>query len=188
MNPIPNDVALIIVYCGVALIGLALVGGAIVSLLRSFTPGRQPRPRATSTPPASRSSHRATSYSLGLGAAVFGLTGLAGSLLFQLEPATGVIVSLGMGLVVGFVALVILAGRPAPGLKDSMIPGFDVTGLRAEVVIAIPPGGLGEIALQHNKGQVNLGARSATGGPVAAGTLVVIERVANHVAIVSRVD
>jgi hypothetical protein len=188
MNAFNTSTALSLVYCGVALIGLILIGGAILSLLRSFTPGQQSRPRSTSSPPAPGKAHRATSYSLGLGAAVFGLTGLLANLVLHLQPATGVIVSLAMGLIVGFIALTLLVDRRAPGIEDSAILGFDPAGLRAEVVIAIPPGGLGEIALQHGASRVNLGARSATGRSIATGTPVVIERISNHVAIVSPLD
>lgn len=181
MNGILSGTALILVYSGVGLIGLALIGGAIFSLLRSFTPGRQTRPQGATHPLFSR----AVTYSLGLSAAVFGVAGLVAHLLFHTAPATGILIALGLGLVVGFIALAILVYLPARGRVEEELIDFDATGRRAEVVITIPVNGLGEVALRQGAKHVNLGARSATGRPIPSGTMVVIERVTKRVAVVS---
>ena len=181
MNTVLSGTALVLVYSGVGLIGLALIAGAIVSLLRSFTPGRQTRPQGATHPLFSR----AVTYSLGLGAAVFGVAGLVAHLLFHVERATGILIALGLGLLVGFIALAILVYLPARGRVEEELIDFDAAGRRAEVVIAIPVNGLGEVVLGEGAERVNLGARSATGRPIPSGTTVVVERVTKRVAVVS---
>lgn len=181
MNGILSGTALVLVYSGVALVGLALIGGAIISLLRSFTPGRQTRPQGATRPLVSR----AVTYSLGLGAVVFGLAGLAAHWLWRVAPTTGILVALGLGLLAGFIALVLLVYLPARGRVEEELLDFDAAGHRAEVVIPIPVNGLGEVALGEGAARVNLGARSATGRPIPRGTVVVIERVTKRVAVVA---
>ena len=176
-----SNTALIIVYSGVLLVGLALIGGAIFSLLRSFTPGSQARPSGADNPLLSR----AGGYSLGLAAAVFGAAGLVALLLFRLEAATSVIVALGIGLVAGLIALALLVILPSRGRTEEALLDFDAAGRRAEVVIPIPVNGLGEVTFRNGKERINLGARSAAGRPIAPGTTVVIERVTKRVAVVS---
>lgn len=184
MNGIFSNTALILVYSGVLVIGLALVGGAIISLLRSFTPGRQARPKGTTSPLLSR----AAGYSLGLGAIVFGLTGLIVQLLFRLDPGTGVIVSLAAGMIVGLIALGLLVYLPSRGRAEEALVDFDATGRRAEVVIAIPAHGLGEVTFRNGQDVINLGARSAAARPITRGAIVVIERVTKRIAVVSPID
>jgi hypothetical protein len=181
MNTVLSGTALVIVYSGVALVGLALIGGAIVSLLRSFTPGRQTRPQGATRPIVSR----AVTYSLGLGATVFGIAGLVAHLLLRLQPVTGILIALGLGLLVGFIALVVLVYLPARGQVEEELLDFDAAGRRAEVVIPIPVNGIGEVVLREGPERVNLGARSATGMPIPSGTVVVIERVTKRVAVVT---
>lgn len=181
MNGWPSNTALVVVYFGVLAIGLALIAGAIVSLLRSFTPGSQKRPAGTTHPLLSR----AGGYSLGLGAAVFGAVGLLGLLLFKLAPNTSVVVALGFGLVVGFIALALLVYLPSRGKVEEALIDFDAAGRRAEVVIPIPAAGLGEVTFVNGAERVHLGARSATGRAIPAGAAVVIERVTKRVAVVS---
>jgi hypothetical protein len=176
-----SNSALVLVYIGVLVIGLALIGGAIVSLLRSFTPGQQSQPGGK----AGSGLSRVTTYSLGLGAAVFGAVGLIAHFVFQADPATGVIWSLGIGLLAGFIALALFFYRPSRSGVEEAILDFDAAGRRAEVIIAIPSNGLGEIAFHNGGERINLGARSATGRPIGRGALVVIERVSNHIAVVS---
>ena len=181
MNGISANVALVIVFVGVLLVGLALVAGAIISLLRSFTPGRQSRPAAASPPLVSR----AAGYSLGLGAVVLGVVGLIALLLFDATPETSILVGLGVGLAVALIALILLVYWPSRGQAQEALIDFDATGRRAQVVIDIPPNGLGEITFHNGQERVNLGARSAAGLPIAQGMPVVIERVTRRVAVVS---
>ncbi len=181
MDELFSNNALIIIYIGVLLVGLVLVAGAIVSLLRSFTPGRQSRPQPASRPVVSR----AATYSLGLGAIVFGGAGLIAQLLFRLEPATGVIIALGLGLVVSLIAMALLAWLPARGRALEALIDFDATGRRARVVIPIPANGLGEITFRNGDEVVNLGARSSFNQSIAVGETVVIERVTQRIAVVT---
>ena len=145
MNEISANIALVIVFVGVLIVGLALVAGAIISLLRSFTPGRQSRPAAASPPLLSR----AAGYSLGLGAAVLGVVGLITLLLFDATPETSILVGLGAGLAVALVALILLVYWPSRREVEKALIDFDATGRRAQVVIDIPPNGLGEICLLY---------------------------------------
>lgn len=179
-NGMLTNTALIIVYSGVLVIGLALIGGAIVSLLRSFTPGSQTRPPGA----AGHLITRATTYSLGLGAAVFGAVGLVVELAFRASPTAGILWALGLGLLTGIIALGLLVYWPSRGQVEEALIDIDATGRQAEVVIAIPGHGLGEVALRDGARQINLGARSATGQPISNGAAVVIERVTNHIAVV----
>lgn len=181
MNGILSNTALIIIYSSLIVIGLGFVMGAIVSLLRSFTPGSQSRPAGASSPLISR----AWGYSLGLGAAVFGAVGLLLLLVFDVESATSILVSLGVGLIVGLIALTLLVYLPSRGKAEEALIDFDATGRRADVVISIPPNGLGEVTFRNGQERVNLGARSANGQPIGTGAVVVIERVTNRVAVVA---
>ncbi len=184
MDGILFNPALLIVYSGVLLIGLVLAGGAIFSLLRSFTPGHQSRPKDAARPPLSR----AAGYSLGLGAIAFGAAGLILELFFDPDPATGVIVALAAGMITGLVALSALSGLSSSSPTDEALLKFDATGRHATVVIPIPAGGLGEITFREGQETINLGARSAAGRSIAKGTAVIIERVSYHVAVVSPLD
>ncbi len=176
-----SNTALVLVYGGVLLIGLLLIGGAIVSLLRSFTPGSQARPVSAAGPGFSR----ATTYSLGLSAAVFGGVGLIAQLIFHVDPQTGVLLALAVGLVAGFIALALLVYLPSRGRVEEALIDIDVSGRHAEVVIAIPGNGLGEVVFRDGAERINLGARSATGRPIEEGVIVVIERVTKRIAVVS---
>lgn len=181
MNSNFSNSVLIVVYIGVLVIGLILIGGAIISLLRSFTPGRQTQPKRPPSPLFSR----AGGYSVGLGAAVFGAAGLLALLLFRVDPGNSVLWALGVGLVAGFVAMALLVYLPTRGQAMEALIDFDATGRRATVVIAIPANGLGEVAFRDGREQVNLGARSADGRAIAEGAIVIIQRVTNRIAVVA---
>jgi hypothetical protein len=77
---------------------------------------------------------------------------------------------------------------PSRGRAEEALLDFDATGRRAEVIIAIPANGLGEVAFPNGEERVNLGARSAGGQPIVAGATVVIERVTRRIAVVSPLD
>ncbi len=184
MNGLSSNTALIIIFASLLVVGLAFVLGAIVSLLRSFSPGRQSHPAGSTSPLISR----AWSYSLGLGAAVFGAAGLFLLLVFRLQQATSVLVALGLGLIVGLLALAVLVYLPSRDNIWDPLLDFDAGGHRAHVVIPIPANGLGEVTFRHDEERINLGARSANGLPIGKGAVVVIERVTKHVAVVSILD
>lgn len=176
-----SNTALVFIYGGVLSLGLAFITIAIISLLRSFSPGSQTRPKGSPHPLFSR----ATTYSLGLGMAVFGGVGLLVVLLLRLDPVAGILVSLGAGLIVGLIALGLLVYLPSRGKAVEALLDFDATGRRAEVIINIPGNGLGEVSFRNGRERIKLGARSATGQPISAQTSVVIERVTMRVAVVS---
>lgn len=180
-NGILSDTGLVFVYGGMLTLGLALIAGAIISLLRSFTPGSQNRPQNSSHPLF----NRATTYSFGLGAAVFGAAGLLAVILFRLDPVVGILISLGLGLLAGLIALGILVYLPSIGRAEEKLIDYDVAGRRAKVIITIPGNGLGEVVFLDGKKQINLGARSTTGLPIEKGATVVIERVTKRVAVVT---
>lgn len=181
MNGILSNTALVLVFSGVLIVGLALVAGAIISLLRSFTPGSQSRPAGASHPLLSRGG----GYSLGLGAAVFGAVGLITLLAFDRSPTTSIFVALGVGLVVELIALALLVYLPSRGKAEEALIDFDATGRRAQVVIGIPANGLGEVTFRNGRDPINLGARSAAGIPIDKGTTVIIERITKRVAVVA---
>lgn len=176
-----SNTALVLVYGAVLTLGVLLIVGAIISLLSSFTPGKQDRPRGAAHPLFSR----ATTYSLGLGAVVFGTAGLLGVLVFHLDPVTSILTALGAGLLVGLAALGLLVYLPSRGRDEETLIDFDAAGRRARVVIPIPGNGIGEVTFRDGEKAINLAARSTSGQPIDEGTAVVIERVTHRVAVVS---
>lgn len=176
-----SDTALVLVYGAVLTLGALLIVGAIISLLSSFTPGKQDRPRGVAHPLFSRS----TTYSLGLGAVVFGVAGLLGVLVFHLDPVTSILTALGAGVLVGLVALGLLIYLPPRDRDEEKLIDFDAAGRRARVVIPIPGNGVGEVTFRDGEKAINLAARSTSGQPIDEGTVVVIERVTHRVAVVS---
>lgn len=181
MKGILPNTALIFVYGGVLTFGILLIVGAIISLLRSFTPGHRNRSRGATHPLFSR----ASTYSLGLGAVVFGGVGLLIALLFRPQPATGLLIALGAGLLVGLIALGLLVYLPSREQAEESLINFDAAGRQATVVIAIPDNGVGEVTFRNGEQAINLAARSAAGRPITKETVVVIERVTHRVAVVS---
>lgn len=180
MSALLSNSALLVVYGLVLVVGLALIGAAVVSLLRSFTPGRQAATGQAST----HRLNRAATYALGLGATVLGAVGLLALLAFRVDPAASVLWSLGAGLVATLaaqLALVWLSGRD--GAAETAL-AVDADGRVARVVIPIPANGLGEVAYRDGGEMVNLGARSVTGQAIPQDASVLIERVTNRVAVV----
>ena len=170
---------LLVVYGGALAVGLAFIALAVVSLLRSFTPGSQ----ATSDG-RGRRLNRALTYSLGLGAAVLGGVGLLALLLLRLSPGASLAWALGAGLVVGALAEIILVYLPNRRRLEEAGIAIDADGREARVVIPIPASGLGEVAYQDGAETIHLGARSTTGQPIGRDSRVTIERVTRRVAIV----
>jgi len=184
MNGTWSGAALVIVFGLVLSIGLALMGAALLSLLRGFSAGNRARPPGNT----GRLLARATVYSLGLGAVVFGGVGLIARLLLRAEPAASVLWSLGLGLLVAFAAQAVLVYLPNRGRVEEAVVAIDAEGREARVVIPVPADGLGEVAYRDGTGVVNLGARTAAGQPIPQGEIVRIERVVNRVAIVRPVS
>jgi membrane protein implicated in regulation of membrane protease activity len=179
MSSFLSTSVLLVVYGGALAVGLGLIGLAIVSLLRSFTPGSQ-----ASTAGRGRRLNRALTYSLGLGAAVLGAVGLLALLVFRLSPAASLLWAAGAGLVAGALAEILLVYLPNRRQQEETTLAIDADGREARVVIPIPASGLGEVAYQDGAETIHLGARSATGQPIGRDSQVRIERVASRVAIV----
>lgn len=172
--------ALSVVYIGILVVGLLLVGSSLVSLARSFTAGSQAGTRADT----GRSLLRAAGFSLGVGAIVFGVVGLLLELVVAMPPQSSILWALGAGLAVGFMTQILLVWRAGRRTLEEEEIDIGATGREADVIIAVPAAGLGEIAYDDANGPIHLGARSATGRPIELGTRVVIERVSRRVAIV----
>lgn len=169
---------LLAVY-GVALaVGLALIAAAVFSLLRSFTPGRQPAAEGQS-----RRLNRGATYAAGLGVAVLGGVGLL-ALALRAAPDLSLWSALGLGLLAGLVAALLLVYVPNRRRREEAAVAIEADGREARVVIAIPASGLGEVVYEDGGEPVHLGARSATGRAIAADNRVRIERVAGRVAVV----
>jgi membrane protein implicated in regulation of membrane protease activity len=179
MSSFLSNSVLLAIYGGALAVGLALIGLAVVSLLRSFTPGRQ-----ASSDGRGRRLNRALAYSLGLGAAVLGAVGLLALLVFRLSPLPSVWWALGAGLVAGALAEIILVYLPNRRRVEEATIAIDADGREARVVIPIPASGLGEVTYQDGAETIHLGARSATGQPIGRDSRVRIERVSRRVAIV----
>lgn len=179
MSSLLSNSVLLIVFGGALVAGLALIGLAVVSLLRSFTPGSQ-----AASGGRGRRLNRALTYSLGLGAAVVGGVGLLALLALRLSPAASLVWALGAGLVVGALAEIILVYLPNQRQAEESGIAIDANGREAQVVIPIPASGVGEVTYQDGAQTIHLGARSATGQPIGRGSRVRIERVTRRVAIV----
>jgi hypothetical protein len=176
--------ALTFVYLGVLVLGLLLMGSSLVALARSFTAGSQSRAQSN----VGFTLLRAAGFSLGVGALAFGVVGLLTELSFGMSPASSVIWSLAAGLIIGFGAQIILVWWSLRRKGEELEITYNVAGQAAEVIIAIPADGLGEITFQDDEGLIHLGARSASGQPIAPGMTVIIERVTRNVAIVRQAD
>ena len=179
MSSFLSHSVLLVVYGGALAVGLAFIGLAVVSLLRSFTPGSQ-----AAADGRGRRLNRALTYSLGLGAAVLGGVGLLALLVLRLSPAASLAWALGAALVAGALAEIILVYLPNQRRQEEAGIAIEADGREARVVIPIPASGLGEVVYQDGAETIHLGARSATGQPIGRDSRVRIERVAGRVAIV----
>jgi hypothetical protein len=176
--------ALTFVYLGVLLLGLLLMGSSLVALARSFTAGSQAHAQSD----VGFSLLKAAGFSLGVGALVFGMVGLLTELSLGMSPTSSVMWSLAAGLIIGFATQIILVWRSVRREEEELEITYDVAGQAAEVIIAVPADGLGEIVFRNDEGLIHLGARSASGRPIAPGMTVIIERVTRNVAIVRQAD
>ena len=179
MSSFLSHSVLLVIYSGALLVGLVLIGLAVVSLLRSFTPGSQ-----AANEGGGRRPNRGLAYSLGLGAAVLGAIGLLTLLVLRLSSQVTLVWALGGGLVVGALAEILLVYLPNRRQVAETAIAIDADGREARVVIPIPASGLGEVVYQDGAETIHLGARSATGEPIGRDSRVRIERVARRVAVV----
>jgi hypothetical protein len=114
----------------------------------------------------------------------FGLTGLITHLWLEMEPIPSILWATGVGLVFGGLAQVIFIYVLSPSKSSHISLERDAIGREAEVIVAIPLDGLGQIAFTNVSGRMKLGARSVTGKKIRTGELVTIKKIVGRVAIV----
>ncbi len=115
--------------------------------------------------------------------AVRGGVGLL-ALALRAAPDLSLWAALGLGLLVGLVAALLLVYVPNRRRREEAAVAIEADGREARVVIAIPASGLGEVTYDDGDEPVHLGARSATGRAIAVDSRVRIERVAGRQAVV----
>lgn len=123
-------------------------------------------------------------FSAAVFGSAFGLTGLITHLWLEMEAIPSVLWATGVGLLFGGVAQVFFLYVLSPSKSSHFSLERDTIGNEAEVTVAIPSDGLGQISFTNVSGRVGLGARSGTGKEIATGTLVIIKKVVGRVAIV----
>jgi membrane protein implicated in regulation of membrane protease activity len=64
------------------------------------------------------------------------------------------------------------------------ITAAGILGRSARVIVPIPPGGVGQIRIQSGEELIDKVARSRSGGPVAANSIVIVEEVLGEIVIV----
>ncbi|MBP6822132.1 MAG: hypothetical protein KA368_11355 [Acidobacteria bacterium] len=67
---------------------------------------------------------------------------------------------------------------------SSSVSAFDLVGRIAQVTVAIPPGGIGQICCRLGEERIEKLARTKTGDEIKTGTMVVISEVADEAVIV----
>lgn len=123
-------------------------------------------------------------FVLAMFGAAFGLTGLITRLYFEMDPLPSILWSTGVGLVVGVLAQVLFLYVLSPSKSSHYSLKEDAKGREAEVIITIPPDGVGTIAFDNVSGRVTLGARSANNSEIKRGAFVTIDRITGRVAVV----
>jgi hypothetical protein len=127
-------------------------------------------------------------FALAMFGAAFGLGGLVTRIWFEMEALPSMAVATGVGLVVGLLAQLAFIYILSPSRSSHYSLEKDAIGREADVTISIPSVGIGQIAFNNISGRVNMGARSASGEPIAAGASVTIERVIGRIALVRPAD
>lgn len=123
-------------------------------------------------------------FVLAMFGAAFGLTGLITCLYLDMEPLPSILWSTAVGLIVGVLAQALFLYVLSPSKSSHYSLQDDAKGREAEVIITIPPDGVGTIAFDNISGRVTLGARSATNEEIQRGAFVTIERITGRVAVV----
>jgi membrane protein implicated in regulation of membrane protease activity len=116
----------------------------------------------------------------------FGGLGLIATQLLGIpEPASLFFAAIGAALIAGgmfmFYSRVLVAGQ-----GSSAVQLGELKGKKAEIIIPIPKGGMGQVALVSKGTRTTWSARSVDGNPVPSGTVVTIEAVTGNTIIVSR--
>lgn len=106
------------------------------------------------------------------------------SLLLGLGVVAGSLLGLAGGIALG--AAVFWFGRMLFRQQaSSSVSAHQLIGRLAEVTVAIPPGGIGRILCRLDAERVEKLARSQNAAPIALGTKVIIEEIAEEMVIVS---
>jgi len=125
-------------------------------------------------------------FSAAVFGSAFGLTGLITHLWFEMEAIPSIIWATGVGILFGGVAQALFIYVLSPSKSSHFSLERDTIGREAEVTVAVPIDGLGQISFSNVSGRVGLAARSGTGKEIPTGTLVIIKKVVGRVAIVEQ--
>ena len=123
-------------------------------------------------------------FSAAVFGSAFGLTGLITHLWLDMEPIPSILWATGVGIIFGGAAQAFFLYVLSPSKSSHFSLERDSIGKEAEVTIAVPSDGLGQISYTNVSGRVRLGARSETGKEIHTGSLVIIKRIVGRVAIV----
>jgi len=127
-------------------------------------------------------------FSLAMFGTAFGMVGLITRLWYNMDPIPSLLWATGLGVVIGGAAQALFIYVLSPSRSSHFSLQDDAIGREAEVITGIPAHGLGEIAFNNVSGRVKLGARSASGEPIASGKVVVIKRIVGRVAFVQSTE
>lgn len=127
-------------------------------------------------------------FALAMFGAAFGLTGLVTRLWFEMDALPSIAWATTVGLLFGVVAQAFFLYVLSPSKSSHFRLADDAVGREAQVIVTVPPDGLGTIAFDNVSGRVTLGARSATGKAIHNGETVRIESVSGRVASVRPVE
>jgi membrane protein implicated in regulation of membrane protease activity len=116
----------------------------------------------------------------------FGGLGLIATQLLGIpEPASLFFAAIGAALIAGgmfmFYSRVLVAGQGSSAVRLG-----EIKGKKAEIIIPIPKGGMGQVALVSRGARTTWSARSVDGEAVPSGTVVTVETVTGNTVIVSR--
>lgn len=106
----------------------------------------------------------------------FGGGGIVAHYLLGFAVVPGLLVASGSGVALAFAAYLALDWLFKQTQGGSEYSVAEVSGREAEVISAIPAGGMGEIAYQVRGRRENSPARAVDGGEIPKGRLVVIEK------------
>ena len=116
----------------------------------------------------------------------FGGLGLIGTQLLHIPDTVSLLfAAVGAGVIAGgmflFYSKVLVAGQGSSEVRLA-----ELSGKKAEVVIPIPEGGVGQIAFVARGARLTWSARSVDGQPIPRGSLVVIEATTGNTVTVRR--
>lgn len=127
-------------------------------------------------------------FALAMFGAAFGLTGLVTRLWFEMNALPSIVWATIVGLAFGVLAQAVFLYVLSPSKSSHFRLAEDAVGREAQVIVTVPPEGLGTVAFDNVSGRVTLGARSVTGKAIHNGETVRIESITGRVAFVRPVD